>query len=166
MVMYSDQAFNNSSHAMESIHNNACLAITGAIRGTSKEKIYQELGLGSLQLCRCYGKLFLFYKVFKNEHPKCLFNVILVRSTSYATRTVSNIPLYKTKQNFFKNYFFLHLLLLNEKIETPVLQTLRVFQSLRKKYLISYDLPQVLFLIVTILKKLNALQDLDSVRSI
>ena len=37
-VLY-DQAFNNSFHAkMESIQNNACSAITGAIRGTSRKK--------------------------------------------------------------------------------------------------------------------------------
>ena len=30
---------------MESIQYNVCLAITGAIRGTSREIIYQELGL-------------------------------------------------------------------------------------------------------------------------
>ena len=46
-VLY-DQAFNNSFHGkMESIQYNACLAIAGAIRGTSREKIYQELGLES-----------------------------------------------------------------------------------------------------------------------
>ena len=40
-VLY-DQAFNNSFHIkMESIQYDACLAITGAIRGTSIEKIYQ-----------------------------------------------------------------------------------------------------------------------------
>ena len=112
-VLY-DQAFHNSFHAkMESIQYNACLAITGAIRGTSREKIYQELGLESLQLRRWYRKLCLFYKVFKNEHPKYLFHLIPVRCTSYATRTESNIPLIKTKHNFFKNSFF-HLLLLNE----------------------------------------------------
>ena len=56
-VLY-DQAFNNSFHAkMESIQYNACLAIIGAIRGMSREKIYQELGLESLQLCRWYKKL-------------------------------------------------------------------------------------------------------------
>ena len=70
-VLY-DQAFNNSFHAkMESIQYNAYLEITGAIRGTSKEKIYQELGLEYLQLLRrWYGRLCFFYKVFKNEHPK------------------------------------------------------------------------------------------------
>ena len=40
-VLY-DQAFNNLFHIkMESIQYDACLAITGAIRGTSIEKIYQ-----------------------------------------------------------------------------------------------------------------------------
>ena len=58
-VLY-DQAFDNSFHGkMESIQCNACLAITGAIRGTSREKIYQELGLESLQLRRWYRKLCL-----------------------------------------------------------------------------------------------------------
>ena len=89
---------------MESIQYNACLAITGAIRCTSREKIYQELDLESLQLCRCYKKLCLFYKAFKNEHPKYLFHFISVRCTPYATRNESNIPL--IEHNFFKNYFF------------------------------------------------------------
>ena len=64
---------------MESIQHNACLAITGAIQRTSKEIIYQELGLLS-QLCHWYGNLCLFYKVFKNEHPEYLFNLTPVRS--------------------------------------------------------------------------------------
>ena len=97
--MYSMTKFNNSFHLkIESIRYNACLAITGAI--------YPELGLESLQLRCWYRKLCLFYKVFKNEHPKYLFNLIPVRSTPYATRTVGNIPLIKAKHNFFKNSFF------------------------------------------------------------
>ena len=43
-----DQAHNASFHQKY----NACLAITGAIRGSSREKIYQELGFESLQQCR------------------------------------------------------------------------------------------------------------------
>ena len=112
-VLY-DQAFNNSFHAkMESIQYNACLAITGAIRGTSREKIYQELGLESLQLRHWYRKLCLFYKVFKNKHPKYRFNLIPVRRTSYATRTVGIIPLIKTKHISFSKILLFHVLLLN-----------------------------------------------------
>ena len=43
-----DQACNNSFHeSLESLQYNALLAITGAIRGTSEENLYQELGLVS-----------------------------------------------------------------------------------------------------------------------
>ena len=64
-VLY-DQAFNNSFQAkMKSIQYNACLAIPQTFRGTSREKIYQELGLGSLQLRCWYLKLCLFHKFSK-----------------------------------------------------------------------------------------------------
>ena len=45
-----DKAFNESFHAkLESLQYNATLTITGAIRWSSTEKIYKELGLGSLK---------------------------------------------------------------------------------------------------------------------
>ena len=51
-VLY-DQAFNASSHEkLESIQYNACLALFGAIRGTSKENIYQELGMKYIKRIR------------------------------------------------------------------------------------------------------------------
>ena len=46
-----DQTFNESFHQrIESIKHNAAVAITGVIRGTSSEKLYQELGLESLKI--------------------------------------------------------------------------------------------------------------------
>ena len=48
-IMY-DRAYNTSFHQnIESIQNTAALAITGAVRGTSREKLCQELGFESLQ---------------------------------------------------------------------------------------------------------------------
>ena len=65
-----DQAQNASFHQkLESLQYNACLAITEAIRGSSREKIYQELGFESLQQSRWYRKLFSFYKFFKKKVP-------------------------------------------------------------------------------------------------
>ena len=44
------QAYNASFHQkFESLQYNACLAITGAIRGSSREKLYQQIGFESLQ---------------------------------------------------------------------------------------------------------------------
>ena len=41
-----DEAYNASfHHKLELLQYIACLVITAAIRGTSKEKVYQELGL-------------------------------------------------------------------------------------------------------------------------
>ena len=67
-ILY-DKAFNESFHQkIESIQYNAWLAITGAIRGSSREKIYQELGLESLQHRRWYRKLCRFYKYITRSH--------------------------------------------------------------------------------------------------
>ena len=51
---------------LEYIQYNVCLGITGAIRGTSKERLYQELGLESLQSQSWYRKLRMFYEIFKS----------------------------------------------------------------------------------------------------
>ena len=66
-ILY-DQAFNISFHErLESVQYNACLAITGAIKGTSKEILYQELDLEFLRLRRGYRKLFSYIKYLKTS---------------------------------------------------------------------------------------------------
>ena len=45
---------------MESVQCTATLAIAGAIRGSSRENFYQELGLESLQQRRWYMKICYF----------------------------------------------------------------------------------------------------------
>ena len=63
-VIY-DEAYNETFHQkLESIQYNACLALSGASRGSSREKLYQELGLEFLQHQRWYRKLSLFHKIF------------------------------------------------------------------------------------------------------
>ena len=102
-----DQAHNASFHQkLESLQCNTCLAITGAIRGLSKGKIYQELGFESLQQRRWYRKLCSFYKVFKNESSRYLFRIIPTRNPAYSTRIHLDIPLFKINHIFFKKSFF------------------------------------------------------------
>ena len=56
-ILY-DQTYNSSLHEkLKLFQYYNCLALTGAIRGSSKEKIYQELGFESLRVCRWYKKL-------------------------------------------------------------------------------------------------------------
>ena len=65
-----DQAYNSAfQDKLESIQYNPYLAITGAIRGASIEKIYQEQGLESLKSRRWFRKRCHFYKIFNEKSP-------------------------------------------------------------------------------------------------
>ena len=104
-ILY-DQAYNMSfHHKLDSVQYNACLAITGAMRGTSKEKLYQKLDLESLQLRRWRRKLGMYYKTYKNKTPQYFFKLIPEKTHAYATINVDNIPCSKIRHNFFKNSF-------------------------------------------------------------
>ena len=80
--------------------NASHLAIIGAIRDTSRENIYQDLNLESLQSRLWYRKLAMFYKIHNN---KSLFNrfKVIPEKASYAMGNVHGIPLIKIKHNFF-----------------------------------------------------------------
>ena len=101
-----DQAYNLSFHQkLESIQYNAALALTGAIRGSSREKLYQELVLESLPLRRWYRKLCCFYKIYNKQAPVYLTELIPTCNKAYQTRHLANILSLSFKHNFFKNTF-------------------------------------------------------------
>ena len=53
----------NFQNKLGKVQYRACLAITCAIQGTSRTKLYDELGLHSLIKRRCCNKLISFYKI-------------------------------------------------------------------------------------------------------
>ena len=81
--MIYDQTFNMSfQQKMETIQYNAALAITGAIRGSFREKQYQELGLETLQQ-RSWGRKFCcFYKILKSQSPEYLYLIIPIHNST------------------------------------------------------------------------------------
>ena len=84
-VMY-DQPNNSSwSDKIESVQYNAVLAITSAIRGASKEKLYQELGLEYLRNRRWLRRMSYLYKIISTKSPSYLYELIplLQRSHRY-----------------------------------------------------------------------------------
>ena len=65
-----NHAFNESfQNKLEPVQYNSALAIAGAIKDSSREKLYQELGLESLKSQRRYPKLALFFKLKKMNIP-------------------------------------------------------------------------------------------------
>ena len=91
---------------MESVQYNFALNMTGSIRGTSVEKIYQELGLESLPKRRWYRKLSHFFRLFKGQFREYLFKILTSVSKGYITRTNNNIPHFSAKCNTYRNSSF------------------------------------------------------------
>ena len=61
---------------LESAQYKAALAITGAIQGTSRDKIYQELGLESLKSRRWHKRLSCMFKILNERVPNYLMNLV------------------------------------------------------------------------------------------
>ena len=102
-----DQVYNVCfQQKIEPIQYNAAIAITRAIRRRSREKLYHELGFESLVSRRWYRKLCCFYKVFKTQSPRYLFEVIPTAKRAYITRNNDKLPHFKVKHNYFENSFF------------------------------------------------------------
>ena len=62
-TIYDKQLNESLKKKIESVQYNAALIITGAIKGTCRDKIYQELGLESLADRRWSRKLIFFHKI-------------------------------------------------------------------------------------------------------
>ena len=79
--MIYDQTFNMSfQQKIETIQYNAALVITSPIKGSSRETLYQKLGLDTLQQ-RCWHiKLCCFYKILKSQSLKYLYSNIPIQN--------------------------------------------------------------------------------------
>ena len=64
-----DMTLSNLMERLESVQYSAALAVTGAWRGTSREKLYAELGWESLNFRRWSRRLTLFFKIVNNLTP-------------------------------------------------------------------------------------------------
>ena len=87
---------------------NASLAITGCIRGTSKEQIYNELGIESLYNRRTFHRLLYLYKIKNDLLPEYLRKEIpQVLPNLHNTRHHINTWI-TTRTNKYKFSFFPH----------------------------------------------------------
>ena len=64
----------NFCEKLESVHYKAMLVIAGDIQGTSRDKIYQELGLEILKYRRWYKCLSCMFKIINEKAPNYLIN--------------------------------------------------------------------------------------------
>ena len=102
-----DQPYNFSIiNRIERIQYNASLAITGAIRGTSREKLYNELGLEPLSSRRWFRKLCAFYKITHDKTPNYLYSIVPHHNQIFNFRNRNRIPNIFCRTESFRNSFF------------------------------------------------------------
>lgn len=112
LLDYGDILYDNPGNStfvdrLESVQYNATLAITGCIRGTSREKLYNELGIESLNDRRHCRRLCFFYKIAKGNSPQYLKNYLPVPNESkYTLRSNSSVRSVKVRTERFQNSFF------------------------------------------------------------
>ena len=110
LIDYGDIIYNQPQNEpfcdkIESVQYKATLAITGAIQGTSRDKLNQELGLESLKSRRWYKRLCGMYKIMTEKAPNYLIN--LIPKCDPTIRTINNsIPTFHCRIDCFKYSFF------------------------------------------------------------
>ena len=103
-----DQPNNESfCQQIESVQYNASRAITGAIKGTSGLKLYNEIGLESLKFRRWFRKLCAFYRIKSTGLPSLLFDLVPKSSHMYNTRSLENLATLYSRADIFKYSFVL-----------------------------------------------------------
>ena len=84
---------------LEKIQYHTALAITRAMRKTSKENRVR-IKISQKKLC-------CFHKNFNKQSPKYLLDIISVCSRLYFTRYAENVPSFKARHYFFLKNLFL-----------------------------------------------------------
>lgn len=90
----------------ESIQHNIVPATTGSIRGSSRKKLYQELGLEDLHQRRWMSRCFcLLDKVLSTEKPTYIY--ALLPSLWKAFRDPNTFNAFSYRTEYFENFVFL-----------------------------------------------------------
>ena len=100
-----DQSSNGAfSNKLGTVQYNTALAITGAIKGKSREKLYQELGLEYFHQIRWMRRFCLFYKVVSTKLPAYIYDFIPpVRPYQKHPNSFNS---FSCRTEYFQNSFF------------------------------------------------------------
>ena len=105
-ILYHQPLNESINSKLESTQYNTTLSITGAIKETSRSKLYKELGLESLKSQRTLRHLCAFHKMVSICLPTYLFKLIPQSTYAYQTRTSINISTYQRRTDTFTKHSF------------------------------------------------------------
>ena len=103
----SDINLNYQMNTLESLQYQAALAVTGAWKGTNRDKIYEELGWESLHNRRMFRRLTQFYKIMNGLTPQYLVDPVPApRKHLYGARITNDLHPVPCRNDSFLNSFY------------------------------------------------------------
>ena len=108
-IIYDKPLTESFKDKLEMVQYNAALVITGAFKGTSRDRIYRELGLESLAEGRWSCKIFFFHKIINGLLPVYRQSYISYCGEGvYRTRSANqkNLRQFSTRTKMFESSFF------------------------------------------------------------
>ena len=103
-VIYGQPANTSFSNKIDSVQYKAALPITGTIKGSSRDKLYQELRLEYLQQRRWMRRLCLLYKYLSTGQASHIYNLLPQMRNSH--KQLNTFHIFACRTEYFKNYFF------------------------------------------------------------
>ena len=97
------------SDLLEHVQYEAAKVVTGAIKGTSRQRLLEELGWESMKSRRIIHRIVLLYKIVNNYCPAFLFDLLpsqVFQRTHYSLRSSINFSIFATRTERFRNSFF------------------------------------------------------------
>ena len=120
---------------LKSVQYSAALAVSGTWRGTSKERLYEELGWESLSDRRWYRCLVLLYKFINNTTPDYTrFPIPALHLSNYSLRTQPSAGQIWARTEKFKSSFYPNSLLEWNRLDPEIRESPSV--SIFKKKLL------------------------------
>ena len=105
---YGDVIYHNQRHDLmmlvEQVQYKAALIVTGCWQGTSREKLYDELGWESLSDRRWGRRMSLYYKIVNGQTPAYLFDHVPKEAPRTLRKFVPKGPITRTQR--YANSFF------------------------------------------------------------
>ena len=104
-----DGCTESESDLLEHVQYEAAKIVTGAMKGTSKHRLMQEIGWEDLKTRRAIHKLLLYFKIVNNLCPSYLADLLPLQvseRTNYSLRTASNYSLFASRSERFKRSFY------------------------------------------------------------
>ena len=133
----------SESDFLEHVQYEAAKMVTGAMDGTNKHRLMQEIGWEDLKARRAIHKLLLYFKIVNNHCPSYLVDLlplIVSERTNYSLRTASNYSILASRTERFKRSLFPSTTTLWNDISFDI-RCLESIGSFKKALLSIYNIP-------------------------